>query len=194
MQVAPVTLHGEHVRLEPLSFDHEAGLWQAAQQPEIFRWFVEQIRRPEDLHAFIRGALEAQSAGQALPFCTVDVKTGQPIGSSRFGSIERTHRRVEIGWTWLTSTAQRTACNSEAKYLMLRHAFETWNCVRVEFKTDSLNERSRAALSRIGAKEEGTLRNHFICDTGRLRHSVYFGITQDEWPAVKAALQQKLRR
>lgn len=194
MNVAPVTLRGEHVQLEPLSFDHEAGLWQAARDPQIFRWFVEQIRRPEDLHAFIRGALEMQAAGQALPFATVDKTTGQPIGSTRFGSIDRAHRRVEIGWTWLTTTAQRTACNSEAKYLMLTHAFETWGCVRVEFKTDSLNERSRAALARIGAQEEGTLRNHFICDTGRLRHSVYFGITQEEWPPVKAALEKKLGR
>jgi RimJ/RimL family protein N-acetyltransferase len=194
MLVEPVTLRGEHVRLEPLSFDHQAGLWQAAREPQIFRWFVEQIRGPDDLQTFIAGALDAQAAGQALPFATVDAKSGQPLGCTRFGSIDRAHRRVEIGWTWLTTSAQRTACNSEAKYLMLRHAFEVWDCVRVEFKTDSLNDRSRAALLRIGAKEEGTLRNHFICDTGRLRHSVYFSVIVDEWPAVKAALEKKLGR
>jgi len=198
MLIAPITLHGEHVRLEPLSLDHHAGLWEAAREPQdrqqIFRWFVEQIRSPEDLHTFIRGALDMQAAGQALPFATVDAKSGQPLGSTRFGSIDRAHHRVEIGWTWLATSAQRTACNSEAKYLMLRHAFEVWDCVRVEFKTDSLNDRSRAALLRIGAKEEGTLRNHFICDTGRLRHSVYFSIIRDEWPAVKAALEKKLGR
>jgi RimJ/RimL family protein N-acetyltransferase len=191
MQIAPVTLHGQHVRMEPLSLEHLPGLWRAGSDPAIFAWYVEQIRSEADMRAFIRGALDAQAAGQALPFATVDARTGQPIGSTRFCNIERAHRRVEIGWTWLATHAQRTAANSEAKYLMLRHAFEVWGCIRVEFKTDSLNDRSRAALLRLGAKEEGTLRNHFICDSGRYRHSVYFSITDDEWPKVKAFLESR---
>jgi RimJ/RimL family protein N-acetyltransferase len=104
------------------------------------------------------------------------------------------NRRVEIGWTWLSLNWQRTAANTEAKYLMLRHAFETWGCIRVEFKTDSLNEKSRAALLRIGAKEEGIFRNHMMTSTGRLRHSVYYSIIDSEWPKVRACLEEKLAR
>jgi RimJ/RimL family protein N-acetyltransferase len=116
------------------------------------------------------------------------------MGSTRFANLDRANRHVEIGWTWLGKKWQRTAANTEAKYLMLRHAFETWGCLRVEFKTDSLNERSRAALLRIGAKEEGIFRNHLITWTGRIRHSVYYSIIDSEWPAVKAHLQNKLQR
>jgi RimJ/RimL family protein N-acetyltransferase len=144
------------------------------------------------MRAYIETALEGQAAGIALPFATIARATGRAIGSTRFANIDRANRHVEIGWTWLGEKCQRTAANTEAKYLMLRHAFETWRCLRVEFKTDSLNERSRAALLRIGAKEEGIFRNHVITWTGRIRHSVYYSIVDSEWPAVKAHLQDKL--
>jgi RimJ/RimL family protein N-acetyltransferase len=192
MRTLPITLHGQHVRLEPLSLDHLPGLWQAGDDATIWRWYVERIGSEPDMERFIRLALAAQAAGQALPFATIDVRTGKPVGSTRFGNIDAAHLRVEIGWTWLCPSAQRTAMNTEAKYLMLQHAFSVWGCIRVEFKTDSLNARSRAALLRIGAKEEGTLRNHFICDSGRYRHSVFFSITDDEWPAAKAGLIARL--
>ena len=146
------------------------------------------------MRAYIETALAAQAAGTALPFATVEKAAGRAIGSTRYMAIDCTNRRVEIGSTWLGRTWQRTAANTEAKYLMLRHAFETWRCIRVELKTDSLNARSRQAILRLGAKEEGTFRNHMITASGRIRHTVYFSIIDAEWPAVKAALEQKLAR
>jgi RimJ/RimL family protein N-acetyltransferase len=128
----------------------------------------------------------------SLPFAIVEKATGRAIGSTRYGNIDRTHHRVEIGWTWVAREWQRTAMNTEAKYLLLRHAFETLGCMRVELKTDSLNERSRAAILRIGAREEGTFRNHMITASGRIRHTVYFSIIDSEWPAVKVHLEARL--
>jgi RimJ/RimL family protein N-acetyltransferase len=192
MIVEPVTLEGRYVRLEPLSLAHHAALCEAGLDEAIWRYMPQTLRTPEDMRAFIEEALEAQAAGATLPFATVDKASGRAIGSTRFFNIDRTHRRLEIGWTWLGLAWQRTAANTEAKYLMLAHAFETLGCIRVEFKTDSLNERSRAALLRIGAKEEGTFRDHMIMPDGRLRHSVYYSIIAAEWPEVKARLEQKL--
>jgi RimJ/RimL family protein N-acetyltransferase len=142
--------------------------------------------------AFIETALREQEHGASLPFAIVEKATGCAIGSTRYGNIDRTHHRVEIGWTWVAREWQRTAVNTEAKYLLLKHAFETLGCMRVELKTDSLNERSRAAILRIGAREEGIFRNHIITASGRIRHTVYFSIIDSEWPAVKAGLEAKL--
>ena len=192
MTIDPVTLEGQFIRLEPLSMAHHAGLVEAGLDEAIWRYMPQTMRTPEDMRAYIEAALEAQAAGAALPFATIDLASDRAIGSTRFFSIDRPHRRLEIGWTWLGLAWQRTAANTEAKYLMLRHAFETLECIRVEFKTDSLNERSRAALLRIGAIEEGTFRNHMIMPDGRLRHSVYYSIIASEWPEVKARLEQKL--
>ena len=192
MTIEPVTLEGEYVRLEPLSLAHHAGLVEAGLDEAIWRYMPQTLRTPEDMRAFIEAALEAQAAGTALPFATVDKASSHAIGSTRFFNIDRTHRRLEIGWTWLGLAWQRTAANTEAKYLMLAHTFETLGCIRVEFKTDSLNERSRAAILRIGAREEGTFRNHMIMPDGRLRHSVYYSIIDSEWPEVKARLEAKL--
>jgi RimJ/RimL family protein N-acetyltransferase len=192
MVVEPVTLEGQYVRLEPLSLAHHAQLCEAGLDEELWRWIPQAVRTPEEMRAYIEMALEWQAAGSALPFATIEKATGRAIGSTRFANIDRANRHVEIGWTWLGKKWQRTAANTEAKYLMLCQAFDTWHCLRVEFKTDSLNERSRAALQRIGAKEEGTFRNHVITWTGRIRHSVYFSIIDSEWPGVKAHLQKKL--
>jgi RimJ/RimL family protein N-acetyltransferase len=190
--VEPVTLAGQGIRLEPLSIAHYAHLCEVGLDDELWRWIPQAVHTPEEMRAYIETALAWQAAGTALPFATIERATGRAIGSTRFANIDPANRHVEIGWTWLGRKWQRTAANTEAKYLMLRHAFETWRCLRVEFKTDSLNERSRAALLRIGAKEEGIFRNHVISWTGRVRHSVYYSIIDSEWPAVKAQLQDKL--
>jgi RimJ/RimL family protein N-acetyltransferase len=142
--------------------------------------------------AYIKTALDEQKRGVSLPFALIEKATGRAIGSTRYGNIDRTHHRVEIGWTWVARDWQRSVVNTEAKYLLLRHAFETLGCIRVELKTDSLNERSRAAILRIGAREEGILRNHMITACGRIRHSVYFSIVDSEWPAVKARLESMM--
>ncbi|HEX8142832.1 MAG TPA: GNAT family protein [Pyrinomonadaceae bacterium] len=194
MSIEPVTLEGRHVRLEPLSLDHHERLSEVGLDDTIWRWSPSRMRTSDDMRAYIEEALLAQASGTALPFATVEQASGRVIGSTRYANIEATHRRLEIGWTWIAPRWQRTAVNTEAKYLMLRHAFETLGCQRVEFKTDSLNERSRNAILRLGAKEEGTFRNHMIAYTGRVRHSVYFSIIETEWPEVKARLEEKLAR
>ncbi len=192
MKVVPVTLEGTHVRLEPLSLDHHPALCEAGLDPELWRWTSADVRTPEDLRRYMQRALQDQREGRALPFATVERSGGKPVGSTRFGSIEPEHRRVEIGWTWITRAWQRTAINTEAKYLMLRHAFEVWGVQRVEFKTHAMNYRSRTAIAHIGAKEEGTLRKHMISERGLPRDSVYFSIIDTEWADVKAALEAKL--
>lgn len=194
MNVEPIILEGRYIRLEPLSLDHYAALYEVAFDDDIWRWTTTMIQTPEDLRAYIEIALKWQSEGHALPFATIEKDSGRVVGSTRFGNIERAHRRVEIGWTWIGKSWQRTPVNTEAKYLMLRHAFETWGCIRVELKTDVLNERSRKAILRIGAKEEGIFRKHMIVPGGRIRDSVYYSIVDTEWPAVKARLEEKLAR
>ena len=192
MVVAPVVLEGRHVRLEPLREDHLAGLAGVGLDEDLWRWIPTPVRTVEEMAAYIATALREQAQGVSLPFALVERHTGRPIGSTRYGNIDRTHHRVEIGWTWVAREWQRTAINTEAKYLLLKHAFETLGCIRVELKTDSLNERSRAAILRIGAREEGIFRNHMITAGGRIRHTVYFSIVDSEWPSVKARLEAKL--
>ena len=190
--VTPVVLEGQHVRLEPLAKEHLAKLARVGLDEELWRWIPVPIRTVEELDGYIETALEEQKRGVSLPFALIEKVTGRAIGSTRYGNIDRTHHRVEIGWTWVAREWQRSAVNTEAKYLLLRHAFETLGCIRVELKTDSLNEKSRAAILRIGAKEEGIFRNHMITSSGRLRHSVYFSIVNSEWSAVKARLESLL--
>lgn len=193
MDIRPVVLDGVHVRLEPLSVDHLPALIAVGLEPELWRWTTQLVRTPGEMEDYVRGALAEQTAGRALPFATVEKASAAVVGSTRFGAIDPDNRRVEIGWTWLAPRWQRTALNTEAKYLMMRHAFERWDCVRVEFKTDVLNTTSRQALLRIGAKEEGVLRSHLITATGRIRDTVYFSVTASEWPVVRAALEAKLQ-
>jgi N-acetyltransferase len=189
MSVEPVTLEGRHARLEPLQRAHLEGLAAVGLDPDLWRWIPTQVRTREEMSAYIETALEEQERGVSLPFALIEKSTGRVIGSTRYGNIEPAHRRVEIGWTWVARNWQRTAINTEAKYLLLRHAFESLGCNRVELKTDSLNERSRAAILRIGAREEGTFRNHMITSTGRIRHTVYFSVIDSEWPGIKARLE-----
>jgi RimJ/RimL family protein N-acetyltransferase len=192
MVVSPVTLEGARVRLEPLAKAHLAGLAKAGLDGELWRWIPTAVRTKEEMAAYIGTALDEQTRDVSLPFAIVEKTTGRAIGSTRYGNIDRAHHRVEIGWTWVERAWQRTAINTEAKYLLLGHAFETLGCMRVELKTDSLNERSRAAILRIGAREEGIFRNHMITESGRIRHTVYFSIIDAEWPAVKARLEAML--
>lgn len=192
MQLRPVVLEGEHVRLEPLSLERLDQLCEVGLDEGLWRWTTTRVLTREEMRAYVETALTWQAAGTALPFTIVARATGRAVGSTRYANVDRANRRVEIGWTWLGREWQRTAANTEAKYLLLRHAFEQLGCLRVEFKTDSLNQRSRAALLRIGAREEGTLRNHMVTWNGRIRHSVYFSVIEGEWPEVKAGLERKL--
>jgi N-acetyltransferase len=190
MEIKPVTLEGKHVRLESMRLEHVAALWRVGAYEEIWRYIPYTIRSEDDMRSFIEAELRKQQAGLTLRFATIAKPSQQPVGSTSYLNIDRQHRRLEIGGTWITPAWQRSAVNTEAKYLQLSHAFETLGCIRVEFKTDSLNIKSRQALARIGAVEEGTFRNHMVMPDGRLRHSVYFSIIDSEWPAVKAHLAQ----
>jgi RimJ/RimL family protein N-acetyltransferase len=194
--VTPVTLTGSAVRLEPVRNEHAELFWEVAKNDldDIFRWIPYRMQTREDFQLLVAKALQEQERGESVVFTTVENGSGRVIGSTRFMNIDRNNRRVEIGSTWIAPAWQRTAVNTEAKYLMLRHAFEVWGCFRVELKTDALNEKSRNAILRLGAKEEGTLRRHVVTSTGRVRDSVYFGILDSEWPEVKARLEEKLRK
>lgn len=187
------TLDGRVVRLEPLSLAHLDGLCAVGLDPELWRWTTSQVVTRDDMRDYIATALQWRDEGTAIPFATVERATGRVVGSTRLANIDRANRRAEIGWTWIARPWQRTAVNTEAKLLMLRHAFESLGCIRVELKTDALNDRSRAAIRRLGAVEEGTLRHHMITATGRLRDSVYYSILAGEWPAVRARLEAHLR-
>jgi len=189
LDIKPLTLSGRAVRLEPMSLSHLEGLWEAGTDPEIWKYMPHPVRSKEEMRSYIEDAQRKEAEGTALPFTQLEASTGRVIGSTRYGNISKADRRVEIGWTWLAQPWQRSAMNTESKYLLMRHAFETLGCIRVELKTDSLNEKSRKAIARIGAKEEGTLRNHIICHDGRIRHTVYFSVIAGEWPGVKTRLQ-----
>jgi len=194
MDLTPFLLTGRHVRLEPLSLAHLGALTTAGADPAIWQWYSVNGATPETMRAFVEDGLASQARGAAVPFTVMEQANGAIVGSTRFGAIEPKHRRAEIGWTFLAPRCQRTGINTEMKYLMLRHAFEAWALQRVEFKTDSLNEKSRNALRRIGATEEGTLRNHMLTYTGRVRHSVYYSVTNEDWPRVKRHLEGLMAR
>jgi len=192
--VAPFTLESSAVRLEPLRREHAELFWQIAKDDleDIFRWISYSMRTIEDFHRLVDKAMAEQERGESMVFATVERRSGRVIGSTRFMNIDRVNRRAEIGSTWIAPAWQRTSVNTEAKFLMLRHAFEIWQCIRVELKTDALNQRSRNAILRIGAKEEGTLRKHLVTWNGRLRDTVYFSILDTEWPEVKSRLEGRL--
>jgi len=193
MNVEPVTLRGPAIRLDPLTVDHVAALTRVGLEPELWRWIPAPVTSAEEMRIYVMAALDEQRRGVSLPFAIIDQASDQVIGSTRYGNINISHRRLEIGWTWLTPARQRTAANTEAKLLLLTHAFETLGAIRVELKTDALNQKSRKAIARIGATEEGTFRNHMITASGRVRDTVYFSIIDKEWPAIKASLED-LRR
>lgn len=192
--LSPVVLEGRWVRLEPLTLDHVPELTHVAFDENIWKWTVEHVASETELAEYIGRALEAQQAGVALPFATRERASGRAIGSTRFGQYEREHGRIEIGWTWIGREWQRTAINTEAKLLMLAHAFDAMGLRRVELKTDVLNAQSRRAIARLGAVEEGILRQHVVTRLGRVRDTVYYSILSSEWPAVRRGLQERLAR
>ena len=191
MDIRPVVLEGRTVRLEPLALSHHEALAGLLDQT-LLQWFPKPATNAAELREFIASALADQKLGRTLPFATIDRASGRPVGSTRFSGIDRANRHVEIGGTWLGRSWQRTAINTEAKLLMMSHAFEALGAIRVEFKTDSLNAQSRAALARLGAVEEGYFRNHMIAADGRIRHSVWFSIVESDWPRIKRDLEGRL--
>jgi RimJ/RimL family protein N-acetyltransferase len=192
MEIQRTVLAGAKVRLEPLAATHLSGLAAAIADGALWEIPVTTVPRPEDLPKYFNAAEAAFASGKELPFATIDAKSGAVVGSTRFRCIEIAHRRVEIGATFIARSWQRTHINTEAKYLMLCHAFEHWGCNRVEFMTDVLNIRSREAIARLGARQEGILRSHMVMRDGRIRDSVLFSITSREWPQVRQVLEQKL--
>lgn len=192
----PVTLEGQHVRLEPMARAHAAAIAEAfgvaATDGAMWESKVTTIPRPENTRAYVDQALAEMAAGVSLPFVTVDRASGNAVGSTRYMNIEAPHRRLEIGTTWIGKSFQRTAINTEAKYLMLRHAFEALGCIAVDLRTHEKNAQSRAAIERLGAKLDGLLRNHRIMPDGSLRNTATYSIIAEEWPAVKARLEARL--
>jgi RimJ/RimL family protein N-acetyltransferase len=188
------TLSGSHVRLVPLSLDYVPALCEVGLDPEIWRWTPSNVDSLAGMRAFVTEALAECDAGRAIPFAQVEAATGRVVGSTRLANIDRTHRRAEIGWTWIGRPWQRTAINTEAKLLLFTHAFEVMGCKRVELKTDALNTQSRRAIARLGAVQEGIFRHHMITESGRSRDSVYFSVIEEEWPAVRQGLRDRLRQ
>jgi RimJ/RimL family protein N-acetyltransferase len=187
------TLGGRIVRLEPLARAHADDLWEASRDPRVWRWLsIPQPRDRSGWDAWLEGALARAEAGLELPFATVLADTGRAIGSTRFLALRPEHRSLEIGWTWLDPSAWGTGANTEAKLLQLAYAFETLGCRRVEFKTDALNERSRAALAALPARFEGIHRKHMLVRDGESRDSAWYAVLDDDWPAVRAELTARL--
>ena len=187
------TLVGQHVRLEPLAREHSDALRSAAADGELWKLWYTSVPAPDATDTYIDTALTWLSQGRALPFVVRDAQ-GAVVGSTRYGNIDADNRRVEIGWTWYSKRAQRTALNTEAKRLLLTHAFDTMNCIAVEFRTHWFNHASRAAIARLGAKQDGVLRNHMLMPDGTARDTVVFSIIASEWPAVRRHLDFKLER
>jgi N-acetyltransferase len=190
--VTPLTLAGAHVILEPLSESHLDALRAVGLDPDLWKWIPLQVLDREQMLKYIRSALADQEKGVSLPFATIEKASGQAVGSTRFMNIDAPNKRLEIGATWIAKPWQRTRINTEAKYLMMRHAFETLGWNRVEWKTDVLNTQSRNAILRLGAKQEGIFRQHVVTWSGRLRDSVYFSVIAQEWPEIKKNLEAKI--
>ena len=187
------TLVGQRIRLRPMKADDADVMVSAAADGELWNLPFTVVPSVDTVGAYIATALSERDAGAVLPFMTEDLGSGMVIGSTRFWKIDRQNRKVEIGHTWLSKSWQRTYANTEAKFLMLQYAFEVMNCVRVQFTTDEINEKSRSAILRLGAVQEGIVRNERIMPNGRKRNSVRFSIIDDEWPQVRAALMQRLQ-
>jgi RimJ/RimL family protein N-acetyltransferase len=194
VNLQPLTLTGRVVRLEPMSLDHVPALTVAGRNDDIWRYMpYPQMRTEADMRGWVEDMLRRQARGTDLPFVVYHLAAGRPIGATRYMEIQPAHRSLEIGGTWYAAEFQRTAVNTECKYLLLSHAFEQLGCIRVQIKTDLRNERSQRAIERLGAVREGVLRNNMIMPDGHVRSSVYYSILADEWPAVKARLEEKLK-
>lgn len=196
MKVVPVTLglQGGAVRLEPLRPAHAPDLLEAGRDPAVWTYLMEHPTNLQEMAAFIERAGAAERSGRELPFAIVEAASGRAIGSTRYEDITPSHRCLEIGWTWLGTAWQRTACNTECKYLLLRHAFEALGAVRVQMKADTRNARSIRAIERLGAVFEGVLRRNRILPDGYVRDSAYYSVTDLDWPGVKAGLERRMGR
>ncbi len=193
MNIGPITLTGNLVRLEPLSIDHAPGLALVGNNAGIWKYMLYgDVNSPEKMEAWVRDILGRQAQGTDLAFAVRHLASGRLAGATRYLDIRPAHRGLEIGGTWYGVEFQRTRVNTEAKYLLLKHAFETLDAIRVQFKADARNERSLLAIERLGAQREGILRNHMVLDNGLFRDSVYFSILASEWPGVKQRLEDKL--
>lgn len=191
--LSPVSLVGRHVRLEPLSLEHVPGLQLATRDGELWRLWFTSVPDPDGMTAYVEKALALQHAGAALPWVVLD-GNGTVVGSTRYGNVDADNKRVEIGWTWYAKRVQRTALNTEAKLLLLTHAFETLGCAAVEFRTSWFNQVSRDAIARLGARQDGVLRKHMRMADGQHRDTVVFSIIDGEWPMVKRHLTFKLEQ
>jgi RimJ/RimL family protein N-acetyltransferase len=195
MDVKPVTLTGQHVRLEPLDEEHVPGLAAIGHDDEIWNYMVYgEMQTEDDMRHWVRELLHRASQGTDLPFAVIDLASGCVAGATRYLDVRPADCGLEIGGTWYGARFQRTWVNTESKYLLLQHAFENLHCIRVQLKTDSRNQRSQRAIERLGALKEGVLRNHMILPDGYVRDSVYYSILDSEWPSVKARLQGMLAR
>lgn len=195
LRIEPVVLQGKLVRLEPLSMDHAGELYEASRDPEL--WTYKPVRQPRSLketEQLIASVLHSQQAGACLPFAIISLERNCAIGETRYHNFTLQDRGVEIGWTWLTPSVQRTGVNTECKYLLLRNAFEAMGAIRVQLRTHHLNTNSQRAIERLGAIKEGVLRNHMLMPDGSYRHTIYYSIIESEWPAIKARLEKMMRR
>lgn len=190
----PVTLEGRYIKLEPMTRDHFPALCEVGLDSTLWKWTITDCSTPELMKSYVETAVSWKEAGTALPFVTIEKSSGRVIGSTRFAMFDGANRRVEIGWTWLTPSKQRTPYNTEAKLLMLTHAFEKVDLLRVEFRTDVLNDKSRNAMERIGLKQEGIFRSNMIMGGGRVRDTVYYSIIDTEWPEFKKGLETRLSK
>jgi len=194
MQVSPVILEGILVRLEPLSMDHLPALVEAAQDQRLWQWWTDPMKTENDMRRYIQTGLDGSAAGTIIAWATRSKADGRVIGATRFADIQSRHRNLEIGWTWLNPAYQRKGINVEAKYLQLTHAFEKMHARRVAFKTHHNNLKSQTAIQALGAKPEGVFRNHVVMHDGSTRHTHWFSIIDEEWPEVKARLEQRMQR
>lgn len=194
MQISPISLRGQLVDLIPLSAEHIEGIKAAAADGDLWQLFFTTVPSPELTQQWLNIALEAQQQGKALPFVVVRKADGKIIGATRYCNIDQANRRLEIGYTWYAQSVQLSGINTECKRLLLTHAFETLNCIAVEFRTDWFNRKSQAAIERLGAKRDGILRNHTILPNGRIRDTVVYSILQNEWAGVKQNLDFLLNK
>jgi len=192
MDTSPRTLTGTKVSLVPLELNQVDRLCEIGLDPDLWQWVPTKVKSKDEMYKYVESALTDQSKGSALPFAILELQSGQIVGTTRLGSVNRRDNNAEIGWSWIAKPWQRTSVNTEAKLLLLSHAFDSWGCVRIEFTTDARNEQSRAALLRIGATLEGILRKNRIMPEGRVRDTAVFSITDDDWPRVKDGLVNKL--
>ena len=190
----PITLEGQHIRLEPLTLDHEQGLIDAASDGELWNLWYTTVPTPDNTKAYIQTSLAEQQAGKSVPFVIIYKPNNKIVGTTRYMNIESGVRRLEIGSTWYAQSVQRTGINTECKYELLRYAFETLHCIAVEFRTHRMNEASRKAILRLGALEDGILRNHRIMPDGTMRDTVVYSILNTEWPTIKSHLTFKLNK